>query len=74
MIELSVQELTVLLNLLSQAPCKVGDVPTLGPILTKAVALVNAGLPIVSKTPAIDAAIKAAPASSVPVALQDAAV
>lgn len=69
MLELSVQELTVLLNLLSKAPCQVGDAPVLGPILSKAVALVNAGLPIVSKTPQVDTAIKAA--TDVPVAVQD---
>jgi len=62
MIELSVQEFTMLVNLAAKAPVTAGDTPTLGPIFNKAVAMVNAGLPIRS---GID------PGKAIPVALAD---
>ena len=43
---LTVQELTVLLNLVAKAPCTVAEGHAISPILDKAIALVNAKLPV----------------------------
>ena len=43
---LSPQELAALLNLVAKAPCTVAEGHGISPVLDKAVALVNANLPI----------------------------
>jgi hypothetical protein len=45
-LRLTTQELTALLNLVAKAPCTVAEGHAISPILDKAVALVNAGLPV----------------------------
>jgi hypothetical protein len=54
MATLTVQELTALLNLVAKAPCTVAEGHAISPILDKAVALVNANLPVGSIQPVVE--------------------